>query len=158
MTKKHQRGEPESQVAVSDYRVSRATHRDIMQASEIRGWDHFDDVVFKIAAGGLAVSVTFIGVMKGAPKGQALSMMPWMFAAWICWASSLALLLLSVCAAQGSLREQIDRWDNGTYYDTSHPEGHVGRAIIWMNRGAAYVTIFGLACLIVFAVGNLVGG
>ena len=36
------------------------------------GWTHFDDLVFKLSAGALAISVTFIGVLKTPPHAMRL--------------------------------------------------------------------------------------
>ena len=118
---------------------------------EAAGWSHFDDVVFKIAAGGLALSVTFLGVTKEVNPAS----MPWVFGSWGALTFALLILLLSICSAQIGLRTQIANWDAETYYGNPHPEGSTGRLTPWLNALSAAACIVGLIGLVGFAVVNL---
>ena len=136
----------------TDYRVLNAKFRDHLQSSEGRGWEHFDDVVFKIAAGGLALSITLLGVMKDSVVPAS---MWWVFTAWIFWSISLLLIMLSVRTAQQGLRSQIARWDAGNYYQPPLPEGKIGGLTPWLNDAALLAGAIGLIALIMFAYLNL---
>lgn len=141
-------------ISPQDYRVLNASFRAHLQSCESKGWEHFDDIVFKIAAGGLAISVTFLGVARGINPAS----MPWMFGAWTCWSISLLALMLSTRTAQTGLRSQIARWDAGTYYTTDHPEGRIGHLTPRLNDVATVGCALGLVSLVVFALINLSGG
>jgi len=134
-----------------DYRVVNAQFRQHLQTCEGQGWNHFDDVVFKIAAGGLALSVTFLGVTDQVESAT----MPWVFGAWGFWAISLLAILFSIRTAQSALRSQIAHWDAGSYYDTKRPEGRAGWWTSRLNDVAAATCGLGLVFLIVFAFLNL---
>jgi hypothetical protein len=121
-----------------------------LQSCEADGWDHFDDVVFKISAGGLALSVTLLGVTKDVRSAS----MPWVYAAWVLWGLTLLVMMISVLSAQSGLRSQITHVDAGDYYQHAHPEGHWGSFTPWLNRAAATLCGVALCCLIVFAFTN----
>jgi hypothetical protein len=89
-------------------------------------------------------------------KGAAPIAMSWMYAAWICWAASLLVLMLSISTAQSGLRSQIRHWDAGDYYNFEHPEGNIGRFTPWLNNLVVGACMLGLVCLVVFALKNLV--
>jgi len=124
-----------------------------LQSSEAKGWERFDDAVFKLSAGGLALSVTFLGVVKTVD----LASMPWVYGAWACWAMSLLVSLLSIVTAQLGLRSQIRYFDAATYYEVAHPEGRWGRLTPGLNIFGVIATSSGLICLFVFALTNLSG-
>src|SRR5262249_18859790 len=106
-----------------------ADFRKHLQTCEAKGWEHFDDVVFKIAAGGLALSLTLLGLMKNVTP----SSMRWIFSAWFLWALTLLLLMFSVLTGQLGLRSQIRHVDRGTYRKAKRPEGRCGALTPWLN-------------------------
>jgi hypothetical protein len=127
--------------------------RKLLQDCETKGWTRFDDLVFKIAAGGLALSITLLGLLRdAAPSG-----LVWMFAAWSMWGATLIALLFSVLTGQYGLRTQIAHLDAGTYYDVKRPEGRLGALTPWLNYAAIGACGLGLSCLLVFAVVNVSG-
>jgi hypothetical protein len=122
-----------------------------LQACEAKGWEHLDDVVFKIAAGGLALSLTLLGLTKNVTPFS----MKVMFGVWACLALALLALMFSVLTGQEGLRSQITRVDEGDYYHVAHPEGKLGQMTPWLNRLAIASCAFGLLLLMVFAISNL---
>lgn len=136
-----------------DYRFTLpgSKFREHLQTLEGDGWRHFDDFVFKTSAGGIALSVTFLGVAEVSPS-------PWMFASWMFWAFSLMAVLVSIWTGQFGLREQISRWDAGTYYRSANPAGGWGRATSPLNMAALIGSMLGLACLLWFAYVNISSG
>jgi hypothetical protein len=136
-----------------DYRVSDAAFRAHLQTSEANGWNHFDDVVFRLAAGGIALSLTFLSLMK-TPGRRATILV---FIAWGSWAVALMAILWSIITAQAGLRSQIARWDSGDYYAAGvqdvdhHATGVVGRLTPWLNHVAAIACALGLVFFVVFA-------
>ena len=60
----------------SDSEPSLADYRRTLVESETRAWDHFDDLVFKISAGSLVISVTFIGTVKLTSPGHTRASYP----------------------------------------------------------------------------------
>jgi hypothetical protein len=130
--------------------------RKLLQSCETKGWEHFDDLAFKISAGGLALSLTLLGIMKNvAPTSIA-----WMFVAWVCWAVSLLALMLSISTAQSGLRSQIRHLDMGDYYELQpgeRPEGMLGGLTSWLNHFVTGTSMLGLICLMVFALMNMAG-
>jgi hypothetical protein len=131
-----------------------ADFRKHLAGCEAKGWEHFDDVVFKIAAGGLALSVTLLSVARNVQP----SSMPCIYMSWVLWSLTLLLLLVSVLTGQEGLRSQIAHLDAGDYYDHRRPEGRWGSLTPWLNRAAAGAAVLGICCVIVFALRNISGG
>jgi len=138
---------PERKAQLADARTR-------LQEDERKGWQHLDNVVFKIAAGGLAVSVTFLGVTSGTAPGS----MPWVYVAWVLWVVSLASLMLSVVTGQLGLRSMIRHIDAGSFDRTTSPEGRLGACTPALNNVAVATCGIGLVCLLIFAVMNVSGG
>jgi hypothetical protein len=127
--------------------------RKLLQDCETKGWTRFDDLVFKIAAGGLALSMTLLGLLRESlPAG-----LVWMFTAWALWGATLLALLVSVLTGQFGLRAQIAHLDAGTYYSVKQPEGRLGALTPWLNYAATAACGLALFSLLVFAVVNLSG-
>jgi hypothetical protein len=129
--------------------------REQMQTRERDGWDHLDEMIFKIAAGGLALSVTFIGVVKT----PAPTSMAWVYLAWGTLTFGLLALLFSKITANMSLRNRIARFDDGTFYDVPKPGPgwYYDLATNVFNYVTVSATAIGLLFLVVFALGNLSG-
>jgi hypothetical protein len=127
--------------------------RKLLQDLETKGWARFDDLLFKVSAGGLALSLTLVGVLRDfGPTG-----LPWMFGAWSFWALTILLLLISLQTGQYGLRSQIAHLDAGTYYQVKRPEG-IGVLTPWLNHLATASCGGALLCLVVFAGVNISGG
>jgi hypothetical protein len=144
---------PQSAAAVSvrdaDRRDDTLTrYRELLQKCDVEGWDHFDDLLFKVAAGALALSVTLLGVLD---DRVAPASMKWAFFAWGFLGASLFLLLLSVLAAQFAVRKAIANIDKGTFYATDRPEGIFGALVNPLNGLAILFCFGGILCLMRFA-------
>ena len=137
--------------ALVDFERERAVFRAHLQSIEARGWERLDDFTFKICAGGMALSVTLLGVLREHEVGA----VPLVFFAWGCWTVSLFCVLFSVWAGQRGLRSQIGHWDRGDYYQVKNPEGAVGRLTPSLNMAAMICCSIGLGFLFAFAVANL---
>ena len=129
-----------------------AEHRKVCQDCEVKGWAPLDDMVFKIAGGGLALSLTLLGVTKSVNPAS----MRWLFGAWICWGITLLAVPLSMLTGQLGLRSQIRHIDVGDYRRTKHPEG-VGVLTPLLNAVAILGCTIGQLLLVWFALLNLAG-
>ena len=95
-----------------------ADHRRHCQDLEGKGWSHLDEMVFKVSAGGLAISVTLLSVTEAV----AAASMGWIYGAWALWAVSLLALMVSICTGQAGLRSQIHHIDHAaSLSDSSAP-------------------------------------
>jgi hypothetical protein len=123
-------------------------YRELLQKCEVDGWDHFDDLLFKVAAGARALSVTLLGVLG---NRVAPTSMKWSFFAWGALGASLFVLLLSVLASQAGNRKAIAAIDAGTFYKTKRPQGVIGALTLPLNVLAAFLCFVGILSLLRFA-------
>lgn len=128
-----------------------AEFRKHLQTCEAKGWERFDDTAFKMAAGGLALSLTLAGVTKNLQPAS----MYWVFGAWVCWSVSLLVILISIWTGQQGLRSQIAHRDTGDYYTTKHAAGVFGRVTPALNLVAIATCGGGLVCIVLFTLKNL---
>jgi hypothetical protein len=127
-------------------------YRKLLLANETTGWSRFDDLVFKITAGGLGLSLALLGAMRDTDPTD----LRWMFAAWLLSALTLIALLVSVITGQYGLRSQIAHIDAGTFRQVRWPDG-VGALTPWLNHLAAISCAGALLCLLIFAAINIPG-
>lgn len=128
--------------------------RKLLQDCETKGWARFDDLVFKVSAGGLALSMTLLGLLRDSDPAGVV----WMFGAWLFWGATLLVLVISVWTGQYGLRSQIAHLDAGTYYHVKRPQGRFGVLTERLNHATIVCCGLGLLCMLVFAVLNLSGG
>jgi hypothetical protein len=126
-------------------------HRDNLQKLENEGWTHFDDLIFKLAAGALAISVTFLGVLETPPQA-----MQAMFAAWVFLVGALTLLLLSVVTSQMAHRRAIREIDKTKAF-VPGGGGRWDMATVVFNIFAGFFCFLGLLSVVMFALLNIGG-
>lgn len=139
-------------VPLDDDAARLADHRKVCQDCEVKGWGPLDGMLFKISGGGLALSLTLLGVTKNVNPAS----MRWLFAAWICWGIALLAVPLSMLTGQLGLRSQIAHIDAGDYRRTKNPQG-IGAWTPALNAIAICGSTLGQVFLVWFALLNLSG-
>lgn len=129
-----------------------ADHRKELQTRQGDAWNHLDDYAFKTAAGGLAVSLTLLGLGRDTVTAQALW---WMYGAWVFWTTALIFVVVSIWWGALGLRKQIHHIDQGDYEVDGSTSGYLGRATLWLNGFSALCVLVGLVFLFKFAVLNM---
>ena len=135
-----------------EVRAYLAPHRKVCQTSEVAGWPRLDEMLFKISAGGMALSLTLLAIVKTSISAGSMT---WLYLAWGSWGLCLIVLLFSIVGGQYSLRAQIDHIDKGNYYKVKRPGGTWGPLIGPMNWFAIASCVVGLMFLAIFAFANV---
>jgi hypothetical protein len=112
----------------------------------------FDKAIMTLAAGALGVSIAFVRDFAPHPRHVA-----WLGAAWVCFALSLLLILISFLASQLALRDEV-RWIDRGRKENGYPGGCAGKATVGLNWSSAAGLILGVVCLVAFALYNVKGG
>ena len=115
----------------------------------------FDKAILTLAAGALALSITFIKQIAPHPKSQSIY---FLIAAWVLFCLSLLSTLISFLTSQGACRRQREILDSdiiGKNHDNKNSSA------IWTNR-LNYLSItffiFGVIFLIIFSIFNIPKG
>jgi hypothetical protein len=110
----------------------------------------FDKAIMTLAAGGLGVSIAFVHQVAPHPLHVA-----WLGWAWVLFALSLMLILISFLTSQHALRREM-KVVSGERAD-SHPGGWLGPTTMGLNWLSALALVTGVVSLVVFAQYNLAG-
>jgi hypothetical protein len=107
-----------------------------------------DRAILTLSSGALAISLVFVhDVAPTHPAGKA-----WLVAAWVLFAVSILVTLVSYKTSRAALRAEILRIDHKA--DRTHPTcwGYVTSAFNWLS---ALCLVSGVATLLVFAAKNI---
>jgi hypothetical protein len=126
-------------------------HREFLQSNEADGWKRFDEMLFKIDAGAMALSVALLGVLNERVDPDSVV---WVYRSWTLLSLGLALLLTSLASGQLALRKAIRQIDSGEYRNSPAPGGVWADFTPPLNWAAAAASVAGLVLLLVFATQN----
>lgn len=121
-------------------------------AAERETAQQFDKAILTLAAGALALSITFINQIAPNPKPHSVY---FLIGAWILFCSSLLSTLISFLTSQVACRKQRDILDDKL---SSKENNKSNKAVSWTNRLNYFSIgffILGVVLLIVFSAINL---
>jgi len=121
-------------------------------AAERETAQQFDKAILTLAAGALALSITFINQIAPNPKPHSVY---FLIGAWILFCFSLLSTLISFLTSQVACRKQRDILDDKL---SSKENNKSNKAALWTNRLNYFSIVFfilGVVSLIVFSAMNL---
>lgn len=117
-----------------------AAYRDSLVALEAQGQQEYDRTVIALSGGALGISFSFVSAFLRDAPAQCPGLLR---AAWICWASSLALTLLAYYLSPLAMRKAIAQLDKGTIR-TERQGGYFDRILPWLNAAGGLLFIAGV--------------
>ena len=118
----------------------------------------FDKAILTLAAGALALSITFINQIAPHPKSQSIY---FLIAAWVLFCLSLLSTLISFLTSQVACRRQREILDQDILDKKRRPQMHKNSAAILtdiLNYLSIAFFIFGIIFLVIFSAINLPKG
>jgi len=106
--------------------------------------DAFDRAIMTLSGGALAISIAFIHDVAHHPRHKV-----YLGLAWICFAASLLLILLSFLTSERAVVRMVAQ------VDAEATEVPRGKITDWLNWGSAATFILGVVFLVLFAWKNV---
>ena len=133
---------PEDKKENAEYGVYLEERKLLLQA-EKEGIQQFDKAILTLAAGALAISITFIDQIAPHPKSETIY---FLVGGWVAFIISLIVTLASFLTSQKACSKQIAILEHDYFESASEPNNQKNNLAIWTSR-------LNIASIVAFVIG-----
>ena len=128
-----------------------AEYRQAMVVAEQKSQDDYDKTLVTLSGGALAISFAFLTDIVGPGSVVAPSLLA---ISWICWAASVAAVLVSYYLSRLALRKAIEQCDDRTIFDCPSPGARYAKGVRALNLGSGALFLIGVIAMSIFILWN----